>query len=1221
MEDSTSYENDKKEETKNEIIEKNNFQLNEEKMNLLINNNQENILNIFSILNKVFSEKDNSSLKSENEYYLNLLLMSSKLTKLNKLICLLLLLYLNQYNRSNDTYTHSLLSKIKKISKTLEKPLFVEKFLHLKDSNFLENKNYLFFAKDYLTDIKGKLINPSSDRNLLADIILNDVNRSIQSYLDSYKKIFTNKEIMDNNRLDKLKKTMDLINDENNRINYPCFLINKNWVFKAKSFVNSFINILKENLENVFIENAFNIEMVYDYITVKLDNQIERSTLGVIFPGPINNYELMDLNDYWFDPEKTEENLIIKNNVELNKDYFLMNEDDWFFLKNIFDATNDIKRIKKDERFFKIKMIILAPTLCLKENNYLLKLKKIQINIDSNIKEFKNKIIRCLNHATKKSINSKVNEEKDIVFYLINKKNKDIILEIIPSYVNLNKIYQSIYVQQMTFQNEELIKDTFNYIDNKKYILIAEIIDKNTPRFIEPLISTIENSNLYNCVSCNYQFNLNQKYNCNLCNESLFCSRECAEANENHKKLHELLNQLYCKKFELNTFFIEKEKQAKKDIQRRIVGLEKDKKYSSINSIIQCLSSNNYLVSYFLEDFHKNDLSISNYFQSNGKYLSFQYCELIKEMWTGDKKSNKIDDIHTDFVTCLEKKASEKIPNFNLGSTKEIFKFLLNSFHVELKRPIDIDYINDNNINTEENSIITDLYQGIYESIISCPKCGNVSHMNRRNFTILELPIPKRNQIILVIKYFNDFKCNYFKFLMDENSTIKDLKDKAIKNVSDKIKHLISVMSLSNSIDVTPFDTDENEKIITYQTIYNCIELIQFDKNKIIIKAYETRINEDKTNETNDTNNNNNNNDNNSNIINDSNLIKRNDLNVQLNRIHRENELELVFFERSIIDKECRTIYVYPFLYNEKENIKKNRDRLFNIYPIAITAKLDLILENFEYSVNVKLRDLLIDHFREESEKRDINYIELVIPHYFCDSPYYSQANCPFCKDKRRNNLFCPLFSFIDKEKTVADLPSIFDYANQPFFLLAKCKYYDPKKKIYSNMSSFQVEKTYKKQDDNKIDIYDCFELLSKNEDTNKSDWMCNLCKSKLIPNIQSLIYKPPLFLIIQIDRVSLKIGTFRNSFIIDDIFIYYPINNLDLKDYVEGSEQLNTKYNLYGVIYRESSSFRNDICYTVCKINDKWMAIKDSKVAPINTNIVNKNAHFLFYKRQDLQD
>ena len=185
----------------------------------------------------------------------------------------------------------------------------------------------------------------------------------------------------------------------------------------------------------------------------------------------------------------------------------------------------------------------------------------------------------------------------------------------------------------MTFQNEELIKDTFNYIDNKKYILIAEIIDKNKPRFFEPLISTIENSYLYNCVSCNYQFNLNQKYNCNLCNESLFCSRECSEANENHKKLHELLNQLYCKKFELNTFFIEKEKQAKKDIQRRIVGLEKDKKYSCINSIIQCLSSNNYLVNYFLEDFHKNDLSITNYFQLNGKYLSFQFCELIKEMW------------------------------------------------------------------------------------------------------------------------------------------------------------------------------------------------------------------------------------------------------------------------------------------------------------------------------------------------------------------------------------------------------------------------------------------------------------------------------------------------------------------------------------------------------------------------------------------------------------
>ena len=264
--------------------------------------------------------------------------------------------------------------------------------------------------------------------------------------------------------------------------------------------------------------------------------------------------------------------------------------------------------------------------------------------------------------------------------------------------------------------------------------------------------------------------------------------------------------------------------------------------------------------------------------------------------------------------------------------------------------------------------------------------------------------------------------------------------------------------------------------------------------------------------------------------------------------------------------------------------------------------------------------ELLIDHFKEESEKRGTNYIELVYPHFFYNCSNYSQTNCFLCKERKKNNLFCSLFSAIDKEKSINDLINLFDYPKQPIFLLAKCKYYNNKKQIYSNMNSFPTDNLKKKPSENKIDICDCFELYTKKEEIVGIDWHCESCNSFQIAQKQLLIYKPPLYLILQLDRIQLKkVSNFWNNYGIDDTMINFPINNLDLSEYVEGPEKNKAKYNLIGAKYREVS-VRNDYIYSVCKNNKKWYMYKDSKVSSTNS-IVNKNAHFLFYKRKDVLD
>ena len=191
-------------------------------------------------------------------------------------------------------------------------------------------------------------------------------------------------------------------------------------------------------------------------------------------------------------------------------------------------------------------------------------------------------------------------------------------------------------------------------------------------------------------------------------------------------------------------------------------------------------------------------------------------------------------------------------------------------------------------------------------------------------------------------------------------------------------------MSLTELIDVTAFD-NEDEKVLTYTAMYNSIELVQFDKNKILTKVYMTDIKPDSDNK-----------------------VKKNennDFNLQLSKIYKENnDAELVFYERSVVDKDCINIYVYPFMYNDKEKLNKNKDKLFNVYPIAISAKPTLIIGNLVYLINVRIRDLLLEHFKEESERREINYIELVYPHFFYNCSYYSQANCFLCKERNTSS-------------------------------------------------------------------------------------------------------------------------------------------------------------------------------------------------------------------------
>ena len=75
------------------------------------------------------------------------------------------------------------------------------------------------------------------------------------------------------------------------------------------------------------------------------ENMYWKKYLGK-FPGPINNYHLIDFKNFWFDPEIDFQhtNVFLKHNVKENSDYILVNYTVFDKLSSFFGCNYPIQR-------------------------------------------------------------------------------------------------------------------------------------------------------------------------------------------------------------------------------------------------------------------------------------------------------------------------------------------------------------------------------------------------------------------------------------------------------------------------------------------------------------------------------------------------------------------------------------------------------------------------------------------------------------------------------------------------------------------------------------------------------------------------------------------------------------------------------------------------------------------------------------------------------------
>ena len=1153
---------------------------------------------------------------TKQKLLLYIFLMSSKLNFYNKIISLDRLHSIFE-SEQNINMIYIIISKIMKYIKSKQTSIHMIKTYSFFGPYFFTNAQNYFFIYKIFSDLKKVNKNVSLDIN-----IIKNINEYIEVKINFFQKYFYNSIKSDKNYISKLDKIITNIleqkkeekEEEENNIDNNLdknedeylFIINKIWLKNANKFIKNYFFAQQIDQSKLFLEEAFAIDNILSrFLSSKGINKLLKGKNFYPYPGPINNFPLIDFKDVLIDPVNKEENIIVKKNVKEEQDFYLIEKKEWHLLKTAFLFTNEIKRKKNEMEMIQIKVIIFDYRIrqFKDESINFMKKKMVQISANKNINDLEQKIIRCMNNEINK-IKQKYNKNNDDInledinlsLFKVNKNNKDILIEMFLSFINDITPYESIFFQEIFLTSEDKtkpVKEIFCKYNPKKEILIIELtsVKNNVPKFLLPI-----NTDKLLCSICNKEIkDINDtKYMCDLCSMFIFCSRECAKINNeenNNKKLlhfnlHKYLSDLIKRPFYFSEFI-------QKDFEKEIFIKENEDKSKGktglynlgntcyMNCSLQCLSNTEDLTKYFLNNYFQNDINLQSKFGSNGVLLK-SYSDLLNLMWFSN--FSKINPHYFRVAFCY---STQKFANNQQQDAMEFLSILLNYFHEDLNRIREKPYImlenqkeDESDIQASEryynyylqreNSIIIDLFHGQFQNIILCQKCC-VENKTYEPFSNVTLPIPEEHNFY-IIKFFTHLKCKYITINITSETTFGELIKKATNFLSKKILDAF----------------EEIKKIGGYNPNYMIalleknIEIVKLDKNKIINTIYSQPE--------------------------DENDIPKNYQKKLKKYINQEEEI--ILFEREIIPDYHQNIYVYPITFDSKEKDKIN----FLSYPVVFSVKHDLILENFEKIIVDKFSHIFIDN-------KEINKNNHLIDLYI----FHSKKNlnqsfikiikdypkCRFCGRDYSEKKFCALYESFNKNDTIATMFKNSKYS-EPLVLLARSSYFDINKEVYPGYY-FEENNILNKHKN----IYDSLNQFGKYEFLGDDNlWDCPKCAMKTKINKAIKIYKAPNYLIIQLKRFKKKSNGFFNFLEGDknETFVSFPIKNLDLSNYVEGPGKSESLYDLYAVINHKSIGGCNHFT-AFCKNNNRWIEYDDHRINHINNPVTN-DAYILFYSK-----
>nr|XP_060621716.1 ubiquitin carboxyl-terminal hydrolase 4 [Anolis sagrei ordinatus] len=185
-----------------------------------------------------------------------------------------------------------------------------------------------------------------------------------------------------------------------------------------------------------------------------------------------------------------------------------------------------------------------------------------------------------------------------------------------------------------------------------------------------------------------------------------------------------------------------------------------------MNSALQCLSNTPPLTEYFLEDEYEAEINQENPLGMRGE-IAEAYAELIKQMWSG-----RYTHVAPRIFKTQVGRFAPQFSGYQQQDSQELLSFLLDGLHEDLNRVKKKPYLELKDANgrpdsvvakeawenhrLRNDSIIVDIFHGLFKSTLVCPKCSKVS-VTFDPFCYLTLPLPmKKDRTMEVLFVFAD---------------------------------------------------------------------------------------------------------------------------------------------------------------------------------------------------------------------------------------------------------------------------------------------------------------------------------------------------------------------------------------------------------------------------------------------------------------------------------
>ena len=695
-----------------------------------------------------------------------------------------------------------------------------------------------------------------------------------------------------------------------------------------------------------------------------------------------------------------------------------------------------------------------------------------------------------------------------------------------------------------------------------------------------------------------------------------------------------------------------------------------------MNSSIACLSNTTELTYYFLKGDYKKDINENNTLGMRGE-LAKSWGELMHQYWV---ESTGVGD-PSDFKYTIGRKATRFRGYAQQDSNEFMSVFLdyinedLN--RTTKKQYIELKEKGENETDLEcakrfwecnlsrNDSIITDLFCGQYKSTITCPDCGFIN-ITFDPFDTINLPLltkkKRRSYFSEEIEEFQFFYIPKYGFRnpfcvsvkeVDKSETLKALINRIKKEEEfiyhDKLDELLIVdiykkekygfaeqertLNTYNYNDEYLFSYKYNEDdgeikmqanfyensntsskslyprmlfLKKTSTLDDLRKELYFYVRKYILSPF---LKEDE---------------------------KKDNLSLEIEKYLEDKNLELNEDKlKELIEKEYREIFKLDEKQMEKE---KKEEELEEKKEKEKKEKEEEKKEDEEMKDENKEEKTVEKGNREEATKgeEDINHgNKKYIKNFIEDLPFevYIQkerSGGNYIGFINKQNFFKLSEKFKNKydftsykdilDKTSKDLNKnellvVFEqsskYINKDTFNL---DYFDKHSLYYKKKKQ---EKKAEEEDELSgiMTLEKCLKKFTKEEKLEEGDeWYCSKCKKHVLATKKMELFYLPKILIICFKRF-IKDSSY--SWDKNDDEVDFPINNMDMKDFVIGPDKNHSKYDLFAVSQHYGSTGGGH--YTaICKNDGKWFSYNDSSCHETSeNNVVSSAAYVLFYRRQ----